>query len=60
MPKFKVCVTKIEEYFEILEVEAENDLEAKRNAIMQVKDDNSEFRWVESERPRFKAEVVHG
>jgi hypothetical protein len=55
-----VCVIKIEEYFEILEVEAENDLEAKRNAIMQVKDDNSEFCWVESERPRFKAEVVHG
>jgi len=60
MPKFKICVIKIEEYFEILEVEAENDLEAKRNAIMQVKDDNSEFCWVESERPRFKAEVVHG
>lgn len=60
MPKFKVCVTKIEEYFEIIEVEADNDLEAKRSAIMQLKDSEGQLRWVEAERPRFKAEVVHG
>ncbi len=64
MPKFKVRVTKIEEYFEIIEVEADNDLEAKRNAMIQIRDQvnngKNELMWVENEIKQLKAEVIHG
>lgn len=64
MPKFKVCITKIEEYSKILEVEAENDLEAKRNAMIQIRDQinngKNELMWVENKIKQLKAEVIHG
>jgi len=73
MPKFKVCVTKIIKLFDHLEVEAPNDLEAKRVALSIIeKMDKDEFlalfnesksvasptKWTERERPTYKAEVV--
>lgn len=58
MAKFKVCVTKIMEHFEILEIDAETDLDARRKAILLLKNSEEEYRWTEAEKPRYKAEVV--
>ena len=72
MPKFKVCITKIIKLFDHLEVEAPNDLEAKRIALSIIeKMDKHEFlamfsdaksvsgvKWTERERPTYRAEVV--
>lgn len=58
MPKYKVRVTKTTEHYEVIEVDAETDLEARRNAILILKDDDSELRWIRDE-VRFRAEVIN-
>ena len=60
MPKYKILVTKITEHYEVVEVNAETDLEAKTNAIRLLKGDDSEFRWNKDDKVKFRAEVVHG
>jgi hypothetical protein len=59
MPNYKVMVTKITEHYEIVEVEAINDQEAMRSAILILKGEDSELRWIR-DKVRFKAEVLHG
>lgn len=58
MPKYKVRVTKTTEHYEVIEVNAETDLEARRNAILLLKGEDSELRWIKDD-VRFKAEVVN-
>lgn len=62
MPKYKIQITKHIEHFDTVEVEAENDLEAKRivraNAIQEDRDGIKRIDWVESEKPRFRLEVL--
>lgn len=60
MPKYMVCVTKIAECFEVVEVEAEDSLKARTKAIKLLKESDGEFRWTEGEKTIFKAEVVNG
>ncbi len=60
MPKYKVRVTKITEHYEVVEVDAETDLEARTNAIRDLRDDESELRWNKDDKIKFKAEVIHG
>lgn len=58
MPKYKVKVTKTTEHYEVIEVDAETDLEARRNAILILKGEDSELRWIKDD-VRFKAEVIN-
>lgn len=62
MPKYKVQITKYIEHFDTIEVEAINDLEAKRivrmKAIQEDRDGEKRLDWVESEKPRYKTEVL--
>jgi hypothetical protein len=62
MPKYKVQITKYTEHFDTVEVEAVNDLEAKRivraDAIQEDKDGVKRLDWVEGEKPRYKTEVL--
>lgn len=62
MPKFKIQITKYIEHFDTVEVEAINDLEAKRivraKAIQEDRDGTKRLDWVEGEKPRFKLEVL--
>jgi hypothetical protein len=60
MPKYKILVTKITEHYEVVEVKAETDLEAKTNAIRLLRGDDSELRWNKDDKVKFRAEVVHG
>jgi len=60
MPKYKILVTKITEHYEVVEVDGETDLEARTNAIRDLRDDESELRWNRDDKIKFKAEVVHG
>ena len=60
MPKYKILVTKITEHYEVVEVKAETDLEAKTNAIRILRGDDSELRWNKDDKVKFRAEVVHG
>lgn len=58
MPKFKVSVVKIEQQFCHVEIEAENDLEAKSKAFEKVKN-SSDLKWEEDEKTKYKAEICH-
>ncbi len=60
MPKYKVRVTKITEHYEVVEAYGETDLEARTNAIRDLRDDESELRWNRDDKIKFKAEVIHG
>lgn len=58
MPKYKVRVTKTTEHYEVIEVDGETDLEARRNAILILKGEDSELRWIR-DKVGFKAEVIN-
>ena len=58
MPKYKVRVIKTTEHYEVVEVNAETDLEARRNAILILKGEDSELRWIR-DKVGFKAEVIN-
>jgi hypothetical protein len=62
MPKYKIQITKYIEHFDTVEVEAVNDLEAKRivraMAIQEDRDGDKKLDWVEGEKPRLKLEVL--
>lgn len=61
MPKYKVQITKYIEHFDTIEVDAINDMEAKRivraNAIQEERDGEKRLKWVEGEKPRYKLEI---
>ena len=61
MPKYKVQITKYIEHFDTIEVDAINDMEAKRivraNAIQEERDGEKRLDWVEGEKPRYKLEI---
>jgi len=63
MPKYKVQITKYTEHFDTVEVEAINDLEAKRivraDAIQEDRDGVKRLDWVEGEKPRYKTEIIN-
>lgn len=56
--KYKVCVTKFTEHFEIIEIEAKDEREAQTKAIKELKGNEGQYRWTEAEKPRFRAEIV--
>lgn len=62
MPKYKVQITKYIEHFDTIEVNAINDMEAKRivraMAIQEDRDGEKRLDWVEGEKPRYKVEVL--
>ena len=62
MPTYKVQITKYIEHFDTVEVDAINDMEAKRivraNAIQEDRDNVKRLDWVEGEKPRYKLEVL--
>ena len=61
MPKYTVRITKYIEHFDTVEVDAINDLEAKRivraRAIQEERDGEKRLDWVEGEKPRYKLEI---
>jgi hypothetical protein len=61
MPKYKVQITKYIEHFDTVEVEAINDLEAKKTVRMMATDEDRDnvkrLFWSENEKPRFKLEI---
>ena len=62
MPKYKVQITKYIEHFDTVEVEAINDMEAKRivraYAIQEDRDGVKRLDWAEDEKPRYKTEIL--
>jgi hypothetical protein len=62
MPKYKVQITKYIEHFDTVEVEAINDLEAKRTVRMMATDEDRDnvkrLRWSENEKPTFKLKIL--
>lgn len=63
MPKYKIQITKYIEHFDIVEVNAINDMEAKRivraYAIQEDRDGEKRLDWVEGEKPRYKTEIIN-
>jgi len=63
MPKYKVQITKYIENFDTIEVNAINDMEAKRivraMAIQEDRDGEKRLDWVEGEKPRYKTEIIN-
>ena len=63
MPKYKVQIIKYIEHFDTIEVDAINDMEAKRivraNAIQEDRDGVKRLDWVEGEKPRYKTEIIN-
>jgi len=63
MPKYKIQITKYIEHFDTVEVDAINDLEAKRivraMAIQEDRDGDKRLDWVEGEKPRYKTEILN-
>jgi len=62
MPKYKIQITKYIEHFDTVEVDAINDLEAKRivraMAIQEDRDGTKRLDWVEADKPKFKLEIL--
>jgi len=63
MPKYKIQITKYIEHFDTVEVEAINDMEAKRivyvKAIQEGRDNIKRLKWTENEKPRYKMEIIN-
>jgi len=63
MPKYKIRITKYIEHFDTIEVDAINDMEAKRivrsKAIQEDRDGVKRLDWVEGEKPRYKTEIIN-
>lgn len=61
MPKITVCVLKTVKFFDHFEVEADNDLDARRMALAEVrrreKQDDDKILW-DCDKPIYSAEVV--
>jgi hypothetical protein len=62
MPKYKIQITKYIEHSDTVEVDAINDLEAKRivraMAIQEDRDGEKRLGWVKGEKLRYKTEVL--
>jgi hypothetical protein len=62
MPRYKVQITKYIEHFDTVEVEAGNDLEAKKMVRMMAVDEEVDgvkrLFWTENEKTRYKLEVL--
>lgn len=54
--KYKICVTRILEHFEIIEVESENETDARVKALKIAKDEKT--LWTEAEKPIYKTEII--
>ena len=63
MPKYKVQITKYIEHCATEEVEAINDMEARKAvrmmAIDEDRDNVKRLFWSENEKPRFKLEIIN-
>jgi len=57
MPKYKIRITKYMEHFDTVEIEAENEREARKAVVFKALKD--QLMWTESEKPSFKTEIIN-
>jgi len=57
MPKYKIQITKYMEHFDTVEIEAENEREARKAVVFKAL--NEQLMWTESEKPSFKTEIIN-
>ena len=57
MPKYKIQITKYMEHSDTVEIEAENEREARRAVVSKALKD--QLMWTEREKPSFKTEIIN-
>jgi len=57
MLRYKIRITKYMEHFDTVEVEAENEREARKAVVSKALKD--QLMWTEREKPSFKTEIIN-